>query len=106
MRDAFALQKLLTFLQQKYWRISDIDVLNFNETLTNDVVSFEQPGPGRYPWGNRFISLVPDVSYKNEIKGYLKYLSQSEKSRADDGNGNILSSIYIFFLSNAICRWL
>ena len=42
---AFALQKLLTFFRQKYWRISDINVWNFNETLTNDVVSFEQPGP-------------------------------------------------------------
>ena len=43
---AFALQKLLTFVQQK---ISDICVsldVNFNESLTNDVVSFEQLGPG------------------------------------------------------------
>ena len=42
----FALQKLLTFFQQK---ISDICVLldvNFNEPLTNDIVSFEQLGPG------------------------------------------------------------
>ena len=45
MREAFALQKLLTFYQQKYWCISDIDVWKFNETLTNDVVSFEQPDP-------------------------------------------------------------
>ena len=47
MREAFAVQKLLTFFQQKYWQISDINVLNFNDTLTNDVVSFEQPGPGQ-----------------------------------------------------------
>ena len=39
------MQKLLTFFQQKYWHILDIKVLNLNETLTNDVVSFEQPGP-------------------------------------------------------------
>ena len=45
MREAFALQKLLTFCQQKFWRISDINVGNFNEMLTNDVVRFEQPGP-------------------------------------------------------------
>ena len=44
MREAFALQKLLTFLQQK-WHISDTNIRNFNETLTNDVVSFEQLGP-------------------------------------------------------------
>ena len=45
MREAFAMQKLLTFFQQKFWCISDIKVWNFNETLTNNVVSFEQPGP-------------------------------------------------------------
>ena len=45
MREAFALQKLLAFFQQKYRQISDIKVWNFNETLTNGVVSFEQPGP-------------------------------------------------------------
>ena len=33
MREALALQKLLTLFQQKYWQILD--------TLTNDVVSFE-----------------------------------------------------------------
>ena len=42
---AFSLQKLLTFFQQKiseYLRIIDV---NFNESLTNDIVSFEQLGP-------------------------------------------------------------
>ena len=47
MREAFALQKLLSFFHQKYWQISDINVWNFNETLTNRVVSFEQLGPGK-----------------------------------------------------------
>ena len=44
---AFALQKLLTFFQQKisaYLRIT----INFNESLTNDIVSFEQLGPGYF----------------------------------------------------------
>ena len=27
-------------------QILDINVRNFNETLTNDIVRFEQPGPG------------------------------------------------------------
>ena len=43
----FALQKLLTFFFSKklqHIRVS-LDV-NFNESLTNDVVSFEQLGPG------------------------------------------------------------
>ena len=30
---------------KKYWHILDIKVLNLNETLTNDIVCFEQPGP-------------------------------------------------------------
>ena len=33
------------FFNKKYWHIWDINVWNFNETLTNDVVSFEQAGP-------------------------------------------------------------
>ena len=41
------MQKLLTFFSTK--NIGVFEILkfeNFNETLTNDVVSFEQPGPG------------------------------------------------------------
>ena len=41
MREAF-----LTFFHHKYWHIWEIIFWKFNETLTNDVVSFEQPGPG------------------------------------------------------------
>ena len=37
MREA-----ILTFFNKKYWHILDISVWNFNETLTNDVFSFEQ----------------------------------------------------------------
>ena len=39
-------EKLLSFFQQKYWRKSDINIWNFYDSLTNDVDSFEQPGPG------------------------------------------------------------
>ena len=44
---AFALQKLLTFFSKKFQHIcvhASLDV-NFNESLANDVVSFEQLGP-------------------------------------------------------------
>ena len=51
-----AVQKLLTFLQQKYWHISDINVWNFNETLTNNAVSFEQLGPGVCHYGYVLLS--------------------------------------------------
>ena len=59
MREAFALQKILTFFQQKKnWQIPDIDVGNSNETLTNDVVSFEQPGPGFLVYCFNFNSVI------------------------------------------------
>ena len=48
MREAFAMQKLLTYFQQKYWHVLDINVKNFNKMLPNDFVSFEQPGPEIY----------------------------------------------------------
>ena len=61
---AFALQKLLTFFQQKisaYLRITAADV-NFNESLTNDIVSFEQLGPD----GNHYnTNIVMKYSFKS-----------------------------------------
>ena len=42
---AFALQKLLTFFSKKFQNICVSLDLNFNESLTNDIVSFEQLGP-------------------------------------------------------------
>ena len=44
---AFALQKLLIFFQQKFQHICVSLDVNFNESLTNDVVSFEQLGPAQ-----------------------------------------------------------
>ena len=37
--------KASQFFDKKYCQISDINIWNFNETLTNDVVSFKQLGP-------------------------------------------------------------
>ena len=42
---AFALQKLLTFFQKKFQHICVSLDVTFNESLTNDIVSFEQMGP-------------------------------------------------------------
>ena len=42
------MQKLLTFFQQKYLRIAIFNDHNFNDTLTNDIVSFEQLYPVLY----------------------------------------------------------
>ena len=38
-------KSFLHFFSKKYWLISDINAWNFNERITNDIVSFEQPGP-------------------------------------------------------------
>ena len=47
MREAFAMNKLLTFFSAKILAyLLDINIWNFNETLTNDVIGFEHPGPG------------------------------------------------------------
>ena len=46
MREAFAVQKLLKCFQQKYWLIWNTNFWNFKETLTTNVISFEQQGPG------------------------------------------------------------
>ena len=42
------MQKLLTFFQQKYQHICIFNDQSFNDTLTNDIVSFEQLGPGGF----------------------------------------------------------
>ena len=39
------MQKILTLFLQKNNSVFVIFTLNFNETLTNDVVNFEQPAP-------------------------------------------------------------
>ena len=49
MREAFVLLELLTFLNKVYWRILDISLSKFNETLTNDVVNFDQLDPDCKP---------------------------------------------------------
>ena len=42
---AFALQSYSHFLSKKFQRICVSLDVNFNESLTNDIVSFEQLGP-------------------------------------------------------------
>ena len=49
---AFALQKLLTFFRKIFQHICVSLDVNFNESLTNDIVSFEQLGPGETFWNS------------------------------------------------------
>ena len=83
MREAFALQSVSQFFIKKYWRILDINVLNFNETLTNDVVSFEQPGPDildAIKSRDRHKSLGNDSEYKYWQNKVTKLIKESKKS--------------------------
>ena len=59
MREAFALQKILTFFREKilaYFRNS-----NANEMLTNDIISFEQVSPDQFHRQNGPISSFSDL---------------------------------------------
>ena len=74
---AFALQKLLTFFQQTISAYSNINV-NFNVSLTNDIVSFEQLGP-EVPFKEKknYPSIITKYSsLKGKYKGFnsTKYL--------------------------------
>ena len=53
---AFAVQKLLTFFCKTFQHICVSLNVNFKESLTNDIISFEQLGPGLYSqWINSVI---------------------------------------------------
>ena len=54
---AFALQKLFTFFNKKFQHICVSLDVNFNESLTNDIVSFEQLGSGLY-----FVHALDDLT--------------------------------------------
>ena len=72
---AFALQKLLTFFQQKYQNICISLDVNFNESLTNDIISFEQLGPA-WPYNIRIdheIIILPLLLIK---KGSCQFLAK------------------------------
>ena len=76
---AFAVQKLLTFFQQKISAICVSLDLNFNKSLTNDIVSFEQLGP----------VLIRSIWKKNKKKNthtinvYLQYEIYSSQYTPD-----------------------
>ena len=38
-------EKMCKSFSHLFWQILDINIWKFNETLTNDIVSFEQLGP-------------------------------------------------------------
>ena len=47
MWEAFANAKLLTFFSKNISVYAIFNDQSFNDTLTNDIISFEQLGPGK-----------------------------------------------------------
>ena len=79
MWEAFALQKLLTFFQQKKNQHICVSLNeNFNKSLTNDVVSFEQLGPGQPV---HLHSLIRAFTVANRITGYHRLYECRTKAR-------------------------
>ena len=75
------------FFNKKYWHIWDINCWNFNVTLTNNIVSFEQPGPGlSYPviiintkWkkkNNQDDDIKPNNKHKQNVISTGNYMNQ------------------------------
>ena len=69
MRESFALQKL--FFNKR--RISDnLKYLKFNEMLTIDVVSFEQPGQGEVGSGWKELNVLHNEFKLRQIHDHQK----------------------------------
>ena len=51
------MQKLLTFFSKNISIFAIFDDQSFNDSLTNDIVSFEQLGPGLKCWTVNIITL-------------------------------------------------
>ena len=74
---AFALQKLLTFFSKKFQHICVSLDVNFNDTLTNDIVSFQQLGPGlRKIYGTCTGSQLPVFSVKSPGAFYSAHINK------------------------------
>ena len=106
IRVAFALQKLLTFFFSKKFQHICLPLnVNFNESLTNDVVSFEQLGPEFVPENFRFfvvkfsiylnrrvfIMIIPNVWYTRTFC-LLPYLPQNEPAHDKINNKTCITS--------------
>ena len=75
MREAFA-PSFSHFFNKKYWHIWEINFWKFNEMLTNDVFSFEQPGP-RALDKSKCLMIIFHFSHRNHVvTPHLKRLVQ------------------------------
>ena len=67
---AFALQKLLTFFSKKFQHICVSLNVNFNESLTNDIDSFEQLGPGSSLFSIDFLKIISKGSRSTSLHSF------------------------------------
>ena len=69
------LQKLLTFFSKTFQHICVSFGVNFNKSLTNDVVSFEQLGPGVLKRDNYIVHQGPVVQSVVSLTTSLRVIS-------------------------------
>ena len=74
------------FFSKKFQRICVSLDVNFNESLTNDVVSFEQPGPDDYDDDN-------DVDNHGELK--FNYTSKYECHLQGETDIMLMSQVWM-----------
>ena len=81
------------FFSKKFQRICVSLDVNFNESLTNDVVSFEQLGPG-YKWCKRYAAFQQfyccSHSWANILANIKKWNSRQNRRKWYDWPGEIL----------------
>ena len=87
---AIALQKLLTFFSKKFQHICLLLDVNFKESLTNDIVSFEQLSPVCSGEWYRIIMVL--LCFLQEIKDPDIYHELTEKT--DKRNMNKMAEKY------------
>ena len=100
---AFALQKLLIFFSKKFQHICVWLDQNFNESLTNDIVSFEQLGPDCQ-------SSTYSLAHQRRLSNCLTWSSRHamRKCHEDMRPGKIQTSLpnYLIWLSKVLKVWI
>ena len=94
------------FLNKKYWHIWDINVWNLNETSTNNVFSFEQPGPEVYKTGKKY-SVNPQRTHKGTgMHCYLPALMHQTRLKTAPhlGMQQILRQTHLLYYLDAVWR--
>ena len=60
------------FSAKKFQHIC-VSLVNFNESLTNDVVSFEQLGPGLKEWLKNSLKIIYEWNVKLSVQKFFQW---------------------------------